>query len=182
MKDETEATDEVISAAMWAYVAERYTQLMAMCMKAARYDQQYAEELFSDEVLRMLPGLIERWDGVRSFHMYASSYFSLHLRKIAARKIKSYGTHASLETLESVDGWEPVDVESAEISRGERTTEFEVADTVRELLSRLTPEEQLVIRLTKMKDWTYRQVAERLGRSHGYVAKVVASAMEKMRA
>lgn len=164
-------TDDVIAAAMWAYVAQYHAQLTRMCLKAARGDEQYAEELFSDEVLRMLPNLIERWDGVRSFHAYASSYFSLHLRKIFYRKQNKQ--HSSIEQMREQAGW---DVETLDLE-----SKLEVDDLVESLLSRLDPIERVVICLTKMHSYSYREVATKLHKSHGFVAKVVQEAMRKLR-
>ena len=70
----------------WEIIEEHRELLTKLCRKAAHGNRQLADELFSDEVIRMMPNLIERYDGVRPFINYLSSYFRLHLRKIVKRK------------------------------------------------------------------------------------------------
>ena len=60
-------------------------------------------------------------------------------------------------------------------------SKLEVDDLVESLLSRLDPIERVVICLTKMHNYSYREVATKLHKSHGFVAKVVQEAMRKLR-
>lgn len=166
-----QGSDEVLNTAMWAYVGQHYDTLWKMCLKASRGDENVAEELFSDEVLRMMPGLIERWDGIRSFHIYACKYFSLHLRKTAAKRINN--RLQSVEYLREAVGFDaPAD---------ERENSLEVTDTIRHLLECLNDMEKLLVMMTKMQGYSYREAGAKIGKSYGYVAKVVNEALNKLR-
>lgn len=163
--------DDVIQDAMWAYVSTYHESLMRKCLKAAYGDENYAEELFHDEVLELLPKLLSRWDGVRSFHTYASSSISLHLIKVTMKHRSRQ--HASIDTLEDC-GYSPAYTRDDEEA-------LEVQDTVRELLDRLEPMERLAIVLNKMQNLSYREIAKRIGVNHNFVGRLINSALEKLR-
>lgn len=84
---EFEELTELEKQTMWQVIAQHGPSLMVLCRRAAGNESD-AEALFSDEVLRMMPGRIRNWDGKRPFLHYIRNYFALHLRKIVARRRK----------------------------------------------------------------------------------------------
>lgn len=47
---------------MWEYVELFYDQLYNICLRAAKYDRDLADELMSDVVYERLPRILELWD------------------------------------------------------------------------------------------------------------------------
>ena len=168
MLDDSETqVSEVAQKMCWQFIAEHYETLMKICVRAARGDLSYAEELMSDEIYRQTPKLLRSWDQIRPFPTYAFNHFRLHLRKISARRfIRKHEviyeeTHADAKT----------------IGPSEQSNKLEVE----ELLARLTELEKSMVTFVVMHGYTYREVELMFGCSNSYVHKVVKRAMEKLR-
>lgn len=153
----------------WEVIEEHRALLVKLCKKAAHGNAQLADELFSDEVIRMMPSLIERYDGVRPFINYLSSYYRFHLRKIVKRKeIKAQ------HELQYSDIDDPVTIAN-------HADRCEVVDHVEVCLSCLNEKQRIVVEACYLHGMTYREVATQLGCSHAYIVCIMAAAMRKMR-
>lgn len=154
---------------MWAFVAEHYADLFRWCVRAARGDTRYAEELFSDEVLRMLPGLVERWDGKRSFYSYAKSYFFLHLRKKAILRNKR-----RLVSFELLTGFNP--------AASDERNSVDDKEYVEQLMSCLSTIERIIVYRSIVLGETTRELAEDLPFSWTNISRKLSRALSLMRA
>lgn len=142
-------SDEAINAMMWAFVAEHYDSITEWCTRAARGNETQAEELFSDQVLRMLPDLLRRWDRVRPFFYYAKSYFGFHLTKWVRRA----NTRRTREG--SYDAFENFDVEDTSDSN---LNELERSEYLNLLLDELNPIDRIIVYRTVVLGETSREL------------------------
>lgn len=167
--------DPVVLQAVWEYISVHYDSLFRIAMSAARGDAALAEELMSDEIYRQLPVLVVRWDRQRPFQNYVNLYFYRHLRKIVARKYHASRRELSVE--ETASSLEYSSSGSKCFAFVEQNRSLEV----NELLSRLEPQERVAVVMSKMFEYTYREIAEKLGVSVGKVTSLVNGALAKMR-
>jgi RNA polymerase sigma factor (sigma-70 family) len=140
-------SDDEAMSLMWKFIETHYIDIISWCKRAARGNPHLAEELFSDEVLRMMPNLIKRWDQTRPFYTYARSYFFLHLRKKAISRQKK--AHKQLDENFAGMKCSEVDVNSLEAT--------EYTDW---LLDCLSPVDKFIVKNVVMKGLTLREVSE----------------------
>lgn len=170
-------TETPATSSVWTTIEEHKPLLMKMCRKAAHGDMQRAEELFSDEVIRMMPALLERYDGVRPFINYMSAYFRFHLRKIQRRvdlRAQQQTSYSDCHDLNSIDG-------AHSQQTANHADRIEVVDHVEACLDCLNEKQRFVVVHCYLKGQTYREVAAQLGCSHAYIVCIMAAAMRKMK-
>lgn len=163
--------EEQIKQIMWNFVAEHMDDIMWWCRKAAKYDENYAEELFSDEVLRMLPGCIERWDRIRSFFVYARSYFFLHLKKKAAiRAMKRMSSYDAIENYNIGDK-----------RSGNELNDVDNKEYIQLLLNHLNEVDRVIVYRSVVLGETTRQIAQVVPYGYTTIALKLKIALSKLR-
>lgn len=151
---------------MWDFLVEHRKSLMAMCKKWARGDSQFAEDLYSDEVLRMMPKVYDRWDPTRGpLKNYAFGYFKLHLMKTAAIRLKKRDSISELMDTEVVK-------QENTVARSEI---IDILDTA------LPSDVRFIVIMVAINGYTYREVAERLGFSAGFICKMYNEGLQALK-
>lgn len=165
-----ELTSEQINTLMWAFISDNYKDIDKWCMRAARGRRTVADELFSDEVVRMMPALISRWDQVRPFYVYARKYFSMHLYKKVRQKDKREQRTVSYCALEGYN-----------IEDKHTVNDPDNAEYVQSLLSQLSEVDQTIIYRSVVLGHTTREIAEDLPYSYTSIASRLTKALQQLK-
>lgn len=165
-----ELTSEQINTLMWAFISQHYQEINAWCMRAARGKRVLADELFSDEVIRMMPALISRWDQVRPFYYYARKYYRMHLFKKVRQKEKA---QQRTESYCVFDGFNLEDKR--------KVNDPDNAEYVQSLLAQLSDVDQTIVYRSVVLGHTTREIADDLPYSYTSIASRLNKALQQLR-
>lgn len=165
-----ELSEEQIKVLMWSFVADNYDEINKWCKRAAHGDAAYADELFSDEVLRMMPALIGRWDQVRPFFIYARSYYRMHLSKKSRQRTKKRQRTQSYSSLENFN-----------VPDKHHVNDPDDAEYVQSLLARLSEVDRTIVYRSVVLGHTTREIADDLPYSYTSIAGRLNRALEELR-
>lgn len=165
-----ELTNEQVNTLMWQFVSQHYKDIDKWCMRAARGRRSMADDLFSDEVIRMLPGLIERWDQVRPFYYYARKYFSMHLYKKVRQKERA------MQRTESYCAFNNLKLEDKR-----KVNDPDDAEYVQLLLSHLSDIDRTIVYRSVVLGHTTREIAEDIPYSYTSIASRLNKALQQLK-
>lgn len=155
----------------WDYYIKHYEEIRSWCWIAANGDPNIMDELASDEVLRMLPRLFERYDStIGSFHNYAQQYFKRHLWKVVTRKRQK----ASV----SLDNENILEIMEENTSK---SASLEVREQIEIWYSLLDSTEATVVKRRVEHGDTYARITELTGLSARDASRAYQSAVLKIR-
>ena len=140
----------------WRIIATHYRSLYGICLKAADYNTDLADEFMSDCVYEKMPGIVERWiNGPRlaPLENYMRSMIYWYLRKHRARERKR--TRVLVEMA--------VDVR---VEKNESETQLEVHS----LLEGLKPKDRQMVQLVYFEGHSMQECADIMSISIGNVS------------
>lgn len=166
----SEERDDALNKAAWHAIAKHWQSLYAICMKAASYNPDYADELMSDVVYVRMPGFIDNWSHgpkTQPLEHYITNMSYWHVRKHIARARKRRRMiECSLSDRRDLDG-----------VKDENLIRLEVLS----LLETLSEKDRRMVQLVKLDGHTMAETAEIMGISIGHVSGRLKKIIRRLR-